>query len=236
MNVRAVSIHFGVAALVIGPLGLVLSRVLPGGRHPRSVSASLAKIAAHPSGEHAVIICDLLVAFMVPAVLYLMRLAGPRAPRLTLIGGTVAFAAWLAGLFSVGASDLLYDHAAQSPDRAGAVSLVHAVTGDAVFTIPAFGFIVGHMLGLLLLGIALWRSRAVPRWAAALVGLASLAQVPVHDSGAGSAVAYGLLLIGMAGCAVALLRTRPEPDSALAFDAFANAGAGAAGATAPTTR
>jgi hypothetical protein len=236
MNVRAVSIHFGAAALVIGPLGLVLSSLFQVASDDDSVSASLAKIAAHPSGEHAVIICDLLVAFMVPAVLYLMRLAGPRAPRLTLIGGTVAFAAWLAGLFSVGASDLLYDHAAQSPDRAGAVSLVHAVTGDAAFTVPAFLFIVGHMLGLLLLGIALWRSRAVPRWAAALVGLASLAQVPVHDSGAGSAVAYGLLLIGMAACAVTLLRTRPEPDSALASDAFAGAGAGAAGATAPTTR
>ena len=234
MNVRAVSRRFGAAALVIGPLGLVLGSLFQVVSDDDSVSASLAKIAAHPSGEHAVIICDLLAAFMVPAVLYLMRLSGPRAPRLTLAGGAVSFASWMAGLYSVGASDLLYLHAAQSPDRAGAVSLVHSVTGDAVFTVPAFGFIVGHMLGMLLLGIALWRSRAVPRWAAALVGLASLAQVPVHDSGVGSAVAYGLLLIGMAACAVTLLRTRPEPDSALAFDAFADAGA--AGATAPTPR
>ena len=236
MNVRAVSRRFGAVALVIGPLGLVLGSLFQVVSDDDSVSASLAKIAAHPSGERAEIICDLLAAFMVPAVLYLMRLSGPRAPRLTLVGGAVSFASWMAGLYSVGASDLLYLHAAQSPDRAGAVSLVHAVTGDGVFTVPAFGFIVGHMLGMLLLGIALWRSRAVPRWAAALVGLASLAQVPVHDSGVGSAVAYGLLLIGMAACAVTLLRTRPEPDSALAFDAFADAGAGAAGATAPTTR
>ena len=71
-------------------------------------------------------------------------------------------------------------------------------------------------------------------FAVPLVGLASLAQVPVHDSGVGSAVAYGLLLIGMAACAVTLLRTRPEPDSALAFDAFADADAD--GVTAPTPR
>jgi hypothetical protein len=232
MNVRAVSIRFGAAALVIGPLGLVAGSLFQVASDDDSVSASLAKIAAHPSGERAVIICDLLAAFMVPAVLYLMRLAGPGAPRLTLIGGAVSSAAWLSGLYSVGASDLLYLQAAQSPDRASAVSLVHAVTTDAAFAIPAFGFIVGHMLGLLLLGIALWRSRAVPRWAAVLVGLASLAQVPVHDSGVGSAVAYGLLLIGMAACAVTLIRTRPEPAPDLAFDAFA----GAAGATAPTTR
>ena len=236
MNVRAVSIHFGAAALVIGPLGLVLSSLFQVASDDDSVSASLAKIAAHPSGEHAVIICDLLVAFMVPAVLYLMRLAGPRAPRLALAGGAVSFAAWMAGLYAVGASDLLYYHAAQSPDRAGAVSLVQALTSDGIFVLPEILFVVGHMVGMLLLGIALWRSGAVPRWAAALVGLAPIAQVPVHDSGVGSAVAYGLLLIGMAACAVTLLRTRPEPDSALAFDAFADAGAGAAGATAPTTR
>ena len=143
------------------------------------------------------------------------------------------------------ASGLLFDHAALLPDRASAVTLVHAVTSDAAYSIPAFLFIVGHVLGLLLLGIALWRSRAVPRWAAALIGLASIVQVPVHDSGVGSAVAYGLLLIGMAACAVTLVRTRPEPAPALAFDAFAGAGAGAgaagagaagAGATAPATR
>jgi len=234
MNVGAVSRRFGAAVLVIGPLSLVAGSLFQVYSDDDSVSASLAKIAAHPSGERAVIISDLLAAFMVPAVLYLMRLAGPRAPRLTLIGGAVSFAAMLAGLISIGASDLLYYHAAQSPDRASAISLVHAVTSDAAFTIPAFLFIVGHMLGLLLLGIALWRSHAVPRWAAALVGLAPLAQVPVHDSGVGSAVAYGLLVIGMAACAVTLIRARPEPAPALAFDAFADAGA--AGATAPTTR
>jgi hypothetical protein len=63
--------------LVIGPLGLVLGSLFQVAGDDDSVS--LAKIAAHPSGERAVIICDLLAAFMVPAVLSLMRLTGPRA-------------------------------------------------------------------------------------------------------------------------------------------------------------
>jgi hypothetical protein len=75
----------------------------------------------------------------------------------------VAFAAWLADLVSLGASDLLYDHPAQLPDRASAVTLVHAITSDAAFVVPEALFIIGHLLGMLLLGIALWRSRAVPR-------------------------------------------------------------------------
>jgi len=214
MNVRAVSRYFGAAALLIGPLGLILGSLVAVAGDDDSVSVSLAKIAAHPSGQRAVIICDLLVAFMIPAVLYLMRLAGPRAPRLTLVGGALSFAAWLAGLISLGASDLLYDHAAQLTDRASAVALVHAVTSDAAFVIPEALFLAGHVLGLLLLGIALWRSRAVPRWSAALVGLASVVQFLVHDQAVLSACAFGLLLIGMAACAVTLLRSPAEPAPA----------------------
>jgi hypothetical protein len=97
MNVGAVSRRFGAAALVIGPLSLVLGSLFQVAGDDDSVSVSLAKIAVHPSAERGVIICDLLAGFMLPAVLYLMRLTGPRALRLTLAGGTVAFAAWLAG-------------------------------------------------------------------------------------------------------------------------------------------
>ena len=133
---------------------------------------------------------------MLPAVLYLMRLAGPKAPRLTLAGGAVAFAAWLAGLVSLGASDLLYVHAAQLADRASAVTLVHAITTDAAFVVPEVLFIIGHVVGMLLLGIALWRSRAVPRWAAALVGLAPLVQLFVNDQASVvSACCFGLFLM-----------------------------------------
>jgi hypothetical protein len=233
MDVSAVSRRFGAAALVIGPLVLVAGSLFQVAGDDDSVSASLAKIAAHPSAERGLIVCDLLAAFMLPAMLYLMRLAGSRAPRLTLVGGTVAFAAWMAGLVSLGASDLLFVHAAQAPDRASAVSLVHAVTSDAAFVIPEVLFIVGHVVGMLLLGIALWRSGAVPRWAAALVGLAPLAQLFVNNlPGAVSACVWGLLLVGMAACAVTLVRPSPEPTPALASEVFA----GAAGATVRPTR
>jgi hypothetical protein len=219
MNAGALSRRFVAAILVIGPLGLVGSSLFQVASDDDSVSASLAKIAAHPSGERGVIIFNLLATVTLPAILYLMRLAGPRAPRLALAGGAVSFASWMAGLYAVGASDLLYYHAAQSPDRVSAVSLVHALTSDGAFVVPEILFVVGHMLGMLLLGIALWHSGAVPRWAAALIGLAPIAQVPVHDSAVGSAFAYGLLLIGTAACAVTLLRTPPEPASAWEGDA-----------------
>ena len=79
MNVRAVSRRFGAAALVLGPLSLVLGSLFQVAGDDDPVPASLAKIAAHSSGERGLIVCDLLAGFMLPAVLYLMRLAGPRA-------------------------------------------------------------------------------------------------------------------------------------------------------------
>jgi len=213
MDVRDVSRRFGVAALVIGPVGLVLGALFEVAGDDDSVSQSLAKIAAHPGRQRAEIVCDLLVAFMLPAVLYLMRLAGTRAPRLALAGGTIAFAAWLAGLLSLGASDILLDHADRLPERATAISLVHAVTSDPWFVILEAVFIIGHLVGMLLLGVALWRARAVPRWAAALVGLAPVAHLVVHDlSGVVDAAAFALFAIGMAACAVTLART-PEPPA-----------------------
>ena len=82
---------------------------------------------------------------------------------------------------------------------------------------PEALFIAGHLLGMLLLWTVLWRSRAVPRWAAALVGLAPLAQLLVHDQAdAVSACVYGLLLISLTACAMTLLRTPTESTLASA--------------------
>jgi hypothetical protein len=69
MNARAVSRRFGAAALVTGPLSLGLGALFQVAGGDDSVSTSLAKIAAHLSAQRAVIVCDLLVGFMLAAVL-----------------------------------------------------------------------------------------------------------------------------------------------------------------------
>jgi hypothetical protein len=214
MNVGTVSRWFGAVALIVGPLAMAAGSLLAPASDNDSISASLTKIAAHPSAERGLIVCDLLAAFLIPAILYLMRLSGPRAPKVTMVGGALAIAGLLGGLVSLGASDLLYYHAALLPDRVSAATLVHAVTIDPAFVIPEAVFLVGHALGLLLLGIALWRSRAVPRWAAALLGLAFIVQFPVHDQAVLSAGTGLLFLIGSAVCALTLLRAEPKTDPA----------------------
>ena len=70
-------------------------------------------------------------------------------------------------------------------------------------------FVLGHVLGLVLLGIALWRGRVVPAWAGLLLAASQLLHivfaviVPVH---ALDGLAWGLTAVGFAAAAVALLR------------------------------
>jgi hypothetical protein len=64
---------------------------------------------------------------------------------------------------------------------------------------------------MLILAVALWRSRAVPQWAAVLIGLAPIGHLLVHGAGRlPNTIAYALMTAGMAGAALSLLRIANE--------------------------
>jgi hypothetical protein len=211
MDARRMSRWFGALSLVVAGAALTLSTLFePAGDDDRPVVA-IPKIAAHLTEQRWLIAGDLLAVFILPATLYLMRLARPGSPRLALAGGTIAFAGWLSALLAFVGLDVFEYHAAQLADRAHAVALVQAASDDPVFGVLVAAFVVGHLLGMVLLGIALWRAGTVPRWAAALVAVATVVHLPAHFVSKGLDVAgYGLLAIAFAGCALALLR---EPDA-----------------------
>jgi hypothetical protein len=72
-----------------------------------------------------------------------------------------------------------------------------------------------YVLGSLLLGIALWRSRAVPRWSAVLVGIGALAPISVLTGAAllGPVIAVLRIIGSIPLIKILLNRT---PDDALA--------------------
>ena len=85
---------------------------------------------------------------------------------------------------------------------------------DSIGAIPAMGlaenlFVAGHILGLVLLGVALWRGRAIPAWAALLIAASQVLHfvfaviVPVH---ALDGLAWGLTAVGFAVAALTLAR------------------------------
>jgi hypothetical protein len=207
MDVRTVSRWFGAASLVLGGVALTAGSFVESAGDDDSVRVSLSKIATHQGAQRTLIAVDLVAVLMLPAMLYLMRLARRGAPRLALAGGTLAFGGWLAGLLGIASLDVVYYHASRSSDREGSVRLLQAVTGDATYTVLLVVFLAGHVIGMLMLGAALWRARVAPRLAAALVAVAPIASVLVHDAGtAANAIVYAGLTIGLAGCAAALLR------------------------------
>ena len=69
-------------------------------------------------------------------------------------------------------------------------------------------FLIGHMVGFVLLGIALIRSHAVPAWAGISLVIFPVAELVGEASGIKVVAATGmaLLVAGYGACAVALLR------------------------------
>jgi hypothetical protein len=211
MDDRAIARRFGAASLLlVGVATTVGTLIEPSGGNDKT-AVMLAKVAAHQGAQRVLIVLDLLGVFALPAVLALWRLARPRAWRLALAGGTLAFAGWLAALLLFCGLDLVDYHAARLPDRAAGIALAHAVENDPAAGVLLAVFLLGTAAGMLILGIALWRSRAVPRWAAALVSLGPIVSIPLHEvDGALTALAQGGLAVGLAGCAVAVLRTSDD--------------------------
>lgn len=80
----------------------------------------------------------------------------------------------------------------------------------------AVGWVLGHILAYVLLGIALWRARVVPRWAAGLIVASAPLMGPIAY-GANLSVlqvlGYALVFVGSVPAAAALLRGADEAEA-----------------------
>ena len=102
----------------------------------------------------------------------------PGARRLATVGLLVAVPGWTAGLLLPDADNLAAVLTSASVDQDSAVRVL---TGWLEFDTPAVGatvllFVAGHIVGTVLLGLALYRSRAVWRWIAVALTVAQ----PLH--------------------------------------------------------
>ncbi|HET6625067.1 MAG TPA: DUF4386 family protein [Nocardioidaceae bacterium] len=133
------------------------------------------KVSAHPSAQSAAVWLGFVASLvLVPSVLVIGACIRRDAPRLTaaavglLVPGYLVLA-WLSAsdaavLFSV-------RHGYAMADAAAAYEELHAVV-----IVAGAIFVLGHVLGTVLLGCALWRVPLFPRWAAAIVAVSQ----PLH--------------------------------------------------------
>jgi hypothetical protein len=196
----------------IGPLAVaIVSAILPYFNTDNSATV-LAKVAAHQGAEGAVLWLSLIaVATLVPGTIAIGLPAARRCPGL----GTTALVVSLVGFAGLPAV-VGIDQVAMSAARAGtdstvAAHLLDALTQQPTIAIGTLMFVAGHVIGLLLLGIALWRASIVPGWAGLMLAISQ----PLHFVFAVvmpnhllDGCAWGLAAIAYAIAARGILRTR----------------------------
>jgi hypothetical protein len=111
------------------------------------------------------------VLLIVPAALAAVWLAWRRAPVLSLIAGALSLVGWTSIVIMVGQDSLIAEAARSSGAHAQAIALTNAWTNSGAVNFYTLLFVGGHLVGTVFLGAALWRSRAIPRWAAVCVGV-----------------------------------------------------------------
>jgi hypothetical protein len=177
-------------------------------------SAVLDGIAAHPAAQRAFVWTGALALLtLVPAFLAAARLARRRRPALAMWAAGVNTAAYLGAGLGFGSLDMLNEIAARpGQDRASLIGYLDAVGTHGVFNLGIGLFVIGHIVGAVLLGAALWGT--IPRWASVLL----IVSQPLHfvafvvlQNRILDSLSWGLTAVGLAVCAAVVLRT-PDED------------------------
>jgi hypothetical protein len=200
-------------ALPVGPLAVALLRYLLPYRTTDDAAAMVSAVAAHPGRQSAVLWLGLLaVLTLVPGVLVAVRLAGDSRLSRTAIVLLVPAYLCLGGLLSEDL--LLWSGVHAHVDMTTLVAILSAA--HPTVGIASAIFVVGHVVGTVLLGVALLRSGRIPPWA----GWAITVSQPLHFVAAvvvGShtldLVAWSLTAVGMATCAAALRQPLQQSTS-----------------------
>ncbi len=195
-----------VTCLALGSAGqLVQCVVTPLGSEDSSAADNVARAVAHPVAMQWAAWLDLTILFFLPALVVVAYLARARTTRLGWAAAVLAIATSLPGVAYVLAPDVLFAEAAHGHVGAGAIA---AYDNSALVTLSSLVFIVGHVLGLILLAVALWRAGSVPRWAAVCLALSPILEVGGQAAAVRpvSVLAYLLLMAAFGACALAVAR------------------------------
>lgn len=185
----------------VGPAAVAWIRMI----YPGDAATALAS----PGTMTTVLWLGLVGTFtLVPGALAALSLLRPRTPRLWAWTGAFLVPGYLA-MMTTGFFDTLWASApAAGLTLAQVEALGAAVDQQAPPMVGLFVFVIGHVVGNVLLGIAAWRARLLPSW----IALGLLVSQPLHVVSVVLAmpwldlIAWGLTAVGMAFLALRYLR------------------------------
>jgi hypothetical protein len=200
--------------LPVGPLSVAILRGILPYSTADDIPAQIADTAAGLGREDAVLWLSLLgIVALIPSMLAGARLAQRGAPVLSMISVGLLVPAFTALFFFAG-DPTLRAVAGGAVDPAAGAAVLEAQFSLGPVAAAGVIFIAGHIVGLIVLGAALWRAHAVPAWAAVAV----IASQPLHfvfavvaPNQALDAAAWGLAALGLGAAALRVLRT-PNGD------------------------
>jgi hypothetical protein len=147
------------------------------------------------------------VLTLVPAVYFVARVTRPRAPRLTLVAMLLLVPGYLSLGWLTAEDQFLWSGAKSGLDAGQITHLADSIHPSGA--VSGVFFVLGHVVGTILLGTALWRARVVARWAAVAV----IASQPIHFFAAVvvpnhtvDLIGWGLQAVGFAAVGWAILK------------------------------
>ena len=207
-DLRTASRWFAAVLMPIGPLAVAILRFILPYNTTDTAQHSVAKIAAHPTAERLVLwLTVVAVLTLVPGALAAIRLASRRAPVLSAVSALTLIPAYLS-ILAVALLDevgITAAHPAVGVATAGQVAaLVNALPTTAVLSTV---FVAGHVVGSIVLAIALRRSHRVGPLGCWILGISQ----PLHVLAAVSGnhpldlIGWSMTAVGMAFAARALI-------------------------------
>lgn len=174
---------------------------------------ALDQIATNPDRQFVFALLGYIgILTIVPAFLAAARLSRRRRPVLTTIAVVVNLVAYL-GSWAVGAVDNLYLVGAQLPadQRGTATIVIDKLWSSGLAGVSTALFVLGHVVGAILMGFALRGSVPLIGWLAMVLTTPAhvvafvVLQQPVVDM-----AAWFLMTVSFACCAIVVLRTSDD--------------------------
>lgn len=180
-------------------------------------SAERLRAATHQATatEVSILLGTAGILLLIPGLAGLARALRVRSPRLATSGVAITLAAFVCLLANFGVSAVYLELAKAHVATGASVALIDRMDSSSLaFGIVFAVFILGHLIGPILLGIALARTHFVPLWAAILLPIGALGHFLSHaiNSRPLDVVSFLALALGLAIAGVKMITTPTTAD------------------------
>jgi hypothetical protein len=211
-DTRAISRWAAAIILPIGPAAVAVLRYVLPYDTVDDTSTMVTKVMASTGRMSLVLWLGFIaVLTLVPGAYSAGRMTRQRAPRLTMVAMLLLIPGYLSLGWLTAEDQFLWSGAKAGLDAGAITRLADSVHPSG--GVAGVVFVLGHVVGTILLGTALWRSRVVARWAAVAV----IVSQPIHFVAAVIVTnhtldlfGWGLQAVGFAAVGWAILKLRND--------------------------